>query len=108
MHYARMIGHDYREGYYFVTINTAPRRNCLSRIVGGKVELLPFAAGVRDLRHSWRNRLAVLIHTFMRFLLLIRNHRAERKNAEPLVIVKRLMFARPYSMQHRDRLRSGG
>jgi len=39
MHYARMIGHDYHEGYYFVTINTAPRRNCLSRIVGGKVEL---------------------------------------------------------------------
>ena len=25
-----------------MTINTAPRRNCLSRIVGGKVELLPF------------------------------------------------------------------
>ena len=42
MHYARMTGHDYHEGYYFVTINTAPRRNCLSRIVGGKVELLPF------------------------------------------------------------------
>ena len=42
MHYARMTGHDYREGYYFVTINTAPRRDCLSRIVGGKVELLPF------------------------------------------------------------------
>ena len=42
MHYARMMGHDYREGYYFVTINTAPRRNCLSRIAGGKVELLPF------------------------------------------------------------------
>ena len=42
MHYARMIGHDYHEGYYFVTINTAPRRNCLSRIVGGKIELLPF------------------------------------------------------------------
>ena len=42
MHYARMAGHDYHEGYYFVTINTAPRRNCLSHIVGGKVELLPF------------------------------------------------------------------
>ena len=42
MHYARMTGHDYHEGYYFVTINTAPRRNCLSRIAGGKVELLPF------------------------------------------------------------------
>ena len=42
MHYARMIGHDYHEGYYFVTINTAPRRNCLSCIAGGKVELLPF------------------------------------------------------------------
>ena len=42
MHYARMAGHDYHDGYYFVTINTAPRRNCLSRIVGGKVELLPF------------------------------------------------------------------
>ena len=42
MHYARMTGHDYHEGFYFVTINTAPRRNCLSRIVGGKVELLPF------------------------------------------------------------------
>ena len=42
MHYARMSGHDYHEGYYFVTINTAPRRNCLSRIVGGKVALLPF------------------------------------------------------------------
>ena len=41
MHYARMAGHDYHEGYYFVTINTAPRRNCLSRIVCGKVELLP-------------------------------------------------------------------
>ena len=42
MHYARMIGHDYHEGYYFVTINTAPRRNCLSRIVGGRIELSPF------------------------------------------------------------------
>ena len=42
MHYARMTGHDYHEGYYFVTINTAPRRSCLSRIAGGKVELLLF------------------------------------------------------------------
>ena len=41
MHYARKYGHDYHEGYYFVTINTAPRRNCLSQIVGGKVVLTP-------------------------------------------------------------------
>ena len=41
MHYARMIGHDYHEGYYFITINTAPRRNCLSQIIDGKVVLTP-------------------------------------------------------------------
>ena len=42
MHFARMTGHDYREDHCFVTVNTAPRRNCLSRTVDGKVELLPF------------------------------------------------------------------
>lgn len=41
MHYARKSDHDYHEGYYFITINTAPRRNCLSQIVGGRVVLTP-------------------------------------------------------------------
>ena len=42
MNYARMRGRDYCRGYYLVTIVTSPRRNCLSRIVKGKVELSPF------------------------------------------------------------------
>lgn len=42
MNYARMRWRDYCRGYYLVTIVTSPQRNCLSRIVKGKVELAPF------------------------------------------------------------------
>lgn len=48
MNYARMKGRDYCRGYYLVTIATSPRRNCLSRIVNGKVELSPFGEEVLE------------------------------------------------------------
>ena len=39
-----MIGHDYHEGYYFITINTAPRWNCrASCLVLPHVVVQPFA-----------------------------------------------------------------
>ena len=39
MHYARKFGHDYHRGFSFITINTAPRREFLSRVENARIVL---------------------------------------------------------------------